>query len=110
MKKLGMLTALGFLLAAVFAAVPARAQNVDDRIKALEDELQRLKSEQTQVKEEQIQMRKDATAAAAALPEFSYRPGGGMMIQAADKSWSFRASVESHFRWEFEVGPSERGA
>ena len=109
MKKLWMLTALGFLLAAVFAAVPARAQNVDDRIKVLEDELQRLKSEQAQVKEEQIQMRKDATAAAAALPEFSYRPGGGMMIQAADKSWSFRASLESHFRLEFEHGQANAG-
>ena len=57
-----------FLVACLCAAAPAFAQNVDDRIKTLEDELNRLKSEQSQVRAEQIEMRKDATAAAAALP------------------------------------------
>jgi hypothetical protein len=98
-------TALGFMLTALlWAAVPARAQDTDQRIQALENELQRLKSEQAQVKAEQLEMRKQATEAAAALPNFSYRPGGGMLIEAADKSWSFRASIEAHFRLLFESG------
>jgi hypothetical protein len=37
-------------------------------------------------------MKKEATAAAAALPEFSYRPGRGLTITGADKSWSFNTS------------------
>src|SRR5215471_13663559 len=99
------LAALGFMLTAfLWAAVPARAQDTDQRIQALEDELQRLKSEQAQVKAEQLEMRKQAVEAAAALPNFSYRPGGGMLIEAADKSWSFRTSVEAHFRILFEQG------
>jgi hypothetical protein len=103
-------TALGFMLIVfAFAAAPARSDDVDQRIKVLEDELMRLKSEQAQVKSEQIEMRKEATAAAAALPNFSYRPGNGMLIEAQDKAWSFRASVESHFRLLFESGLSEAG-
>src|ERR1700758_3615134 len=103
-------TALGFMLTALLlAAVPARAQDTDQRIQALENELQRLKSEQAQVKAEQLEMRKQATEAAAALPNFSYRPGGGMLIEAADKSWSFRVSVEAHFRLEFESGKVAAG-
>jgi hypothetical protein len=41
-------------------------------------------------------MKKDATAAAAALPTFEYRPGRGMTISAADKSWSFNTSFRLH--------------
>jgi Flp pilus assembly protein TadD len=60
--------------AALFTAAPASAQSVDDKIKSLEQEL-------TQLKEQQIEMKKEATAAAAAMPTFSYRPGNGVMIQ-----------------------------
>jgi len=109
MKKRWTLTGLGFLLVAFFAAAPVRGDDVDQRIKSLEDELARLKSEQTQVKAEQIELRKQATAAEAALPNFSYRPGSGALIEAADKSWSFRASMEAHFRLLFESGLSESG-
>src|SRR5438874_5286906 len=109
MKKRWTLTGLGFLLVAFFAAAPVRGDDVDQRIKSLEDELARLKSEQTQVKAEQIELRKEATAAEAALPNFSYRPGSGMLIEAADKSWSFRASMEAHFRLLFESGLEESG-
>ena len=102
--------ALGFLLTALLAAAaPVRADDVDQRIRSLEDELTRLKSEQAQVKAEQIELRKQATAAEAALPNFSYRPGSGMLIEAADKSWSFRTSMEAHFRLLFESGLTEAG-
>src|SRR5437588_12539655 len=102
--------ALGFLLTVLLAAAaPVRADDVDQRIRSLEDELARLKAEQTQVKAEQIELRKQATAAEAALPNFTYRPGSGMSIEAADKSWSFRASMEAHFRLLFESGLNESG-
>src|SRR5919109_3330042 len=104
------IAALGFMLSVLFyTGGAARADDVDQRIQALEDELARLKSEQAQVKAEQIEMRKEATAAAAALPSFSYRPGSGMLIEAADKAWSFRFSLESHFRLLFESGENEAG-
>ena len=37
---------LGFLLAGLFMSVPARAQNVDAKMKTLEQELSQLKSQQ----------------------------------------------------------------
>jgi len=102
--------ALGIMLATVLMVpLAARAQDVDQKIQALENELQRLKSEQAQVKAEQMEMRKQATEAAAALPNFSYRPGSGMLIESADKSWSFRASVEVNFRLLFESGLVQAG-
>src|SRR5262245_56667607 len=89
-------TALGLMLAAMLlAAVPAGAQSVDDKIKALEQELGQLKSQQMQLKNE-------ATAAAAALPSFSYRPGNGINIEAADKSWGIRFGMETNLRVLFE--------
>ena len=109
-KRLVQGIVLGFALTVLFvAAMPGQAQNVDQRIQALEQELERLKSEQAQVKTEQMEMRKQALEAAAALPNFSYRPGGGMLIEAADKSWSFRASVEVNFRLLFESGLAQAG-
>jgi hypothetical protein len=110
MKKLCSFTAVGFMLAVIFAvALPARAADVDQRIKTLEDELARLKTEQTQVKAEQIELKKNALAAEGALPTFSYRPGNGILIEAADKSWSLRASFEAHLRMLFESGLSHVG-
>ena len=95
--------ALGFMLAALLSvAVPAGAQNVDDKIKALEQELSSLKSQQ-------IELKKEATAAAAALPNFSYRPGNGLDITAADKSWGVRFSMETNLRMMFESGQDAVG-
>jgi hypothetical protein len=59
---------------------------VDDKIKALA-ELSSLKSQQL--------LKTEATAAAAALPDFSYRPGNGVNIQVADKSGGIRFSMET---------------
>src|SRR5262245_55978904 len=99
-KHWRLLTALpGFLLAGLFMSVPARAQNVDDKIKALEQELSSLKSQQ-------IELKKEATAA---LPSFSYRPGNGVDITAADKSWGIRFSMEAHLRTLFEAADPHIG-
>ena len=95
--------ALGFMLTALLlAAVPAWAQSVDDKIKALEQELGQLKSQQ-------VELKKEATAAAAALPSFSYRPGNGVNIEAADKSWGIRFSIETNLRALFESGQDAVG-
>ena len=93
---------LALLSAVLFAAAPAFAQSVDDKIKTLEQEL-------SQLKEQQVELKKEATAAAAALPTFEYRPGNGLNIEAADKSWGVRFTVESHFRYEFESGRDSAG-
>jgi hypothetical protein len=93
---------LALLSAVLFAAAPAFAQSVDDKIKTLEQEL-------SQLKEQQVELKKEATAAAAALPTFEYRPGNGLNIEAADKAWGLRFTVETHFRYEFESGRTQQG-
>src|SRR3954447_13879592 len=93
---------LGLLAAVLFAAAPAMAQGVDQRIQSLEQEL-------TQLKEQQIELKKEATAAAAAMPTFSYRPGNGLNIEAADKSWGLRSTLESHVRMYFMEGKDQAG-
>ena len=93
---------LALLSAVLFAAAPVFAQSVDEKIKSLEQEL-------TQLKEQQVELKKEATAAAAALPEFSYRPGGGVNITAADKSWGINFGFEGHYRMLFESGKDEQG-
>jgi len=93
---------LALLSAVLFAAAPAFAQSVDDKIKSLEQEL-------SQLKEQQVELKKEATAAAAALPTFEYRPGNGLEVEAADKSWGVRFTIETHFRYEFESGRDQQG-
>jgi hypothetical protein len=96
-------TGIGILLVTFFfSAVPARAENVDEEIRALKEHLARLEAQQ-------FELKREATAATDLLPTFSYRPGAGMMIEAADKSWSFRASMIVNYRLEFESGLSEAG-
>jgi hypothetical protein len=108
MKRILSLMGAGLLLALVFV-LPAGAQDVDQRIRALEDELTRLKTEQAQVKAEQIEMKRSALAAEGALPTFTYRPGNGLLIQAADKAWSVRFTLVAHMRMLFESGQSHAG-
>ncbi|MGE5854273.1 MAG: hypothetical protein ACM35E_14145, partial [Deltaproteobacteria bacterium] len=93
---------LGIATSFLLAAGSARAQSVDDKIKSLEQEL-------SQLKEQQVELKKEATAAAAALPTFEYRPGNGLNIEAADKAWGVRFTLESHFRYEFESGRTQQG-
>src|SRR6478672_9422900 len=90
------------LAAFFFAAGTVRAQSVDQKIQSLEQEL-------SQLKEQQVELKKEATAAAAAMPSFSYRPGNGLNIEAADKSWALRSTVEAHFRYLFESGRDQVG-
>ena len=76
MNRLLGLKILGFMLIAfLLAVIPAHADDVDEQIKALKDEVARLENTQAQMKAEQMQMKKEATAAAAQIPNFSYRPG-----------------------------------
>ena len=93
---------LALLSAVLFAAASAGAQSVDDKIRSLEQEL-------TQLKDQQIELKKEATAAAAAMPSFEYRPGNGLNIEAADKAWGVRFTVETHFRYNFESGRDQIG-
>ncbi|HEY0725112.1 MAG TPA: hypothetical protein VGD41_14165, partial [Pyrinomonadaceae bacterium] len=90
------------LAAFLLTAGTVQAQSVSDKISALEQELQ-------QLKEQQIELKKEATAAAAAMPSFSYRPGNGVNIEAADKAWGLRFTVETHFRYNFESGLDQQG-
>ncbi len=80
-----------FVAFAFFVAVPlASAQSVDEKIRELKEELTRLEGQQ-------IELKKEATAAAATLPTFQYRPGSGLLIQSGDKSWAVR------FQFEFDL-------
>src|ERR1044071_5674024 len=83
-------------------AASARGEDLDSRIRSVEQELATLK-------EQQVEIKKEATAAAAALPTFTYRPGNGLMIESSDKGWSLRAGIESHFRMLFESGRDQVG-
>src|SRR5678815_5575394 len=90
------------LAAFLLTAGTVQAQSVSDKISALEQELQ-------QLKEQQIDLKKEATAAAAAMPSFSYRPGNGVEIEAADKAWGIRFSLEAHVRMYFMEGQDQYG-
>src|SRR5512132_361986 len=90
------------LIVLILLGSPIQAENVDDRIKAIEQEL-------SQLKEQQLELKKEATAAAQAMPTFDYRPGNGLSIEAADKSWSLRAGIETNFRMLFESGRDQVG-
>ncbi len=78
------------------------AQTVDEEIRSLKEKLAALEAQQ-------LDLKKEATAAAQAMPTFSYRPGNGLNIQAADKAWSLRFSLETHFRMLFESGRDQIG-
>lgn len=78
--------AVSSLLAVLFFAAPVWADSVDERIEALKAKIAALKAQQ-------MEFKKEATAAAAALPTFTYRPGSGVTWAAADRSWSWRMGL-----------------
>ena len=87
----------------LLSETPSRGEeDLDNRIKALKQEL-------TTLEERQVELKKEATAAAAAMPTFQYRPGNGLNIEAADKAWGLRATIETHFRYLFEAGLPQQG-
>ncbi len=86
----------------LFVGGPALAQNIDNEISALRTRLSELEAQQ-------LELKKEATEATAAMPTFSYRPGNGLNVEAADKAWSFRASLESHFRMNLLSGKDSIG-
>jgi len=79
-----------FLIGLFVTVAPVRAASTDERIKALAAELEQLKADQQRVTQEQTQIREDALAARAKLPRFRYRPGSGLQIRGADRSWEVR--------------------
>ena len=95
------LTALGGILFLCLAVSPVSAGEVEERIRALE-EVQRANAiELERLKGQQIELKKEATAAAAELPTFTFRPGGGVFIEATDKSWGLRFRGRFHYRLMF---------
>lgn len=75
------------LAAFLLAAGTVRAQSLDEKIKAMEQEL-------GQLKEQQLEMKKEATAAAAEMPNFTYRPGDGLWVEASNRAWSLNVTYE----------------
>lgn len=102
------------LLALVFVllAGPVWGEGVDERIKSLKEKIAALKAEQAQMKGEQIEMKNEATAAAAVLPTFSYRPASGLSIESADKSWAirFRARLQYYSTFWLDDNRAKNGA
>ncbi len=95
------LAALWALLLIAPTAHADEAGDIQERITILENEVAKVKpleEELERLKAAHKQLRNEATAAAAAMPEFSYRPGGGLTIQAADKSWGLRFRGRFHYR------------
>ena len=91
---------------------PVSAGEIEDRIQKLEAEQRANADELARLKSEQMELRKEATEAAAALPEFTYRPRRGLLIEAADKSWGLRTFARWHYRmmfWPDKTGVASSG-
>jgi len=99
-KVFGVASAV-FLIGLFVAAAPVRAASTDERIKALAAELEQLKAEQQRVKQEQSYMKEDALAARAKLPSFRYRPGRGLRIRGADRSWEITLGAKFNVHLSF---------
>lgn len=108
-QKLNVLrAALCSVLLFFFAAASVLAGEVEERIKSLE-EVQRANAEElARLKTEQIELKKEATAAAVAMPEFVYRPGRGLTINAADQSWGIGFDHEFNFDMTWLAGQDAR--
>src|SRR4030095_13765920 len=100
----GGLGLFAFLLTLVSAS--AQSEDIEKQIKALENEvaeIEPLKDQIEKLREQQIELKKEATAAAAEMPTFQYRPGRGLTIAAADKSWSFNNTYRIHMYIYYNV-------
>lgn len=82
------------LAALILTSVVASAQNHQANIEHLEHRLAIAKSDQQQ-------LQKEVTEAALSLPDFYYRPGGGLTIQAVDRAWSVNFGFEVEMRMLF---------
>ena len=72
------LIAVGGILLLCVAVSQASAGETEDRIRKLEADQQANAEELARLKGEQMELKKEATAAAAKLPEFVYRAGRGV--------------------------------
>ncbi len=101
--------ALGGIIFLCLATSPSSAGEVEDRIRALEEIQRANAAELEKLKGEQIELKREATAAVANMPEFTYRPGNGLNIEATDKSWALRTGMQAQFRMEFLSGQDQVG-
>jgi hypothetical protein len=87
--------AMSFGLAASLTAVwPAKAQtDIEEQIRSLEADVRKSNDQIERLRWQQMELKKEATAAAQEMPTFSYRPGRGLTVSGADKSWSFNMSA-----------------
>lgn len=118
-KNLALRLLLSQLIVSFFLLSSASADSTDevqDRIRQLE-EVQRANAEElNRLKAHHVELKREATAAADALPTFTYRPGGGVTIAAADKSWlirfqhEFHVHIYNHLDGEAEPGGKGVGA
>ena len=87
------LTTLFSLVLFIVIAVPLQAAKTDEGVMALEKKLMQLKTDQQQLKKEQSVLKnvdENGLAKIASRPKFIYRPGGGLSIRPADRSWEIR--------------------
>ena len=83
--RMGKWVFLGGFLGLLFLLSPARAQmtlDTESRLRTLEQELQNLRGEQEE-------MQKEALAAGETAPVIGWRPGRGLNIRGADRSYEF---------------------
>ena len=104
LRKIFVAASAVFLIGLFVTAAPVRAASTDERIKALEQELNQLKAEQQKVKQEQSLMKADALAAKSKLPSFRYRPGRGLRIRGADRSWEITYGAKFQVQLAFFPG------
>lgn len=91
MTTLRNIAVAGLFVALLLASVPSSADEVKDNLEALERELAALRATQ-------LELTKEATMAALSLPNFHYRSGDGLTIQASDKGWSVNFAFEAEAR------------
>ncbi len=78
-------------------AMQEELRRLKEQGKAMEEELARVRGEQKELKGEQIELTKEATAAAAALPNFRYRPGAGLLIEDTKGAWGIRFFLQHQY-------------
>lgn len=106
--KIIIIATIGFMLS-LFPVTPVWAEDLNERIQALEqglaEEIARVvkpfEEELGRLRSEQMDLKKEATAAALALPTFRYRPGAGLLIEDAAGAWGIRFFLQHEYNAAF---------